>query len=344
MPSTMRIAFFVALQMIGLAAGIQAEDRQWYRLGPYSSMVVRIAVDPTTPQIVYAIGDRLDHQHKLYKSTNGGNSWTQTNAHVYDDAPLVINPASPQTIYAGIDKSTDGGVSWSRFAGTDWSPTALAIDSQNPQTIYAGTNSGILRSTNGGNDWSKVPSIWEKVYSLAIDPLSPQTVYAGTLHALYKSTDGGANWSQANTGLPTTSIYALAIDPKNPQTIFAGTDGRAPSPFPTKPGIFKSTNGGINWNAIDSGFVGSSVGCIVFDSMTPQTIYAAAIGIQDGLFRSSDGGNSWTKVIEGDGYTVVLAISPSMPQIIYASASQFGMQKSMNWGKSWIRLTRDCRL
>lgn len=70
MPSTIRIALFVVLQMmVGLAAGIQAEDRQWYRLGPDNkSYFVRIAVDPTTPQIIYAIGLPLNSILEIVQS------------------------------------------------------------------------------------------------------------------------------------------------------------------------------------------------------------------------------------------------------------------------------------
>ena len=345
MPSTIRIAFFVALQIaVGFADCIQAEDRQWYRMSPDSSIIVRIAVDPATPQTIYAIGRPVNSTNRLYKSTNGGNSWIQIKTNLYD-APLVINHKSAQIIFAGPDRSIDGGDSWSRFSGADWNPTILAIDSQNPQTIYAASASysingmyqspGVFRSTNGGSDWIKVLAMNVEFCSLTIDPLSSQTVYAGTAFTLYKSTNSGENWSQANTGLPTTRINSLAIDPQNPQTIYAGTSRWNTGTSLPNPGIWRSTNGGFSWNAIDNGLGGSAVGSIVIDPMTPQTIYAAAEGVQNGVFKSTDGGDSWTKVTEGDENANVLAISPSMPQTIYASISQFGLQKSMNWGKSW---------
>ena len=40
------------------------------------------------------------------------------------------------------------------------------------------------------------------------------------------------------------TIHALAIDPVTPTTLYAGTDGG---------GVFKSTNGGGNWSAVNTG-------------------------------------------------------------------------------------------
>ena len=46
-----------------------------------------------------------------------------------------------------------------------------------------------------------------------------------------------------NTGLTNTDVLALAIDPATPATLYAGTGG----------GVFKSTNGGGEWGAVNTG-------------------------------------------------------------------------------------------
>jgi disulfide bond formation protein DsbB len=48
-------------------------------------------------------------------------------------------------------------------------------------------------------------------------------------------------------------VYALAIDPTTPSTLYAGTLGF---------GVFKSTNGGGNWSAVNAGL--TSTGTTVF--------------------------------------------------------------------------------
>src|SRR5215813_9286739 len=65
-------------------------------------------------------------------------------------------------------------------------------------------------------------------------------------------------------GPPGGGIYALAIDPSSPATVYAGTSG----------GVFKSTNEGLSWTAINSGLVQTHVSSIAIDPTNSATIYA----------------------------------------------------------------------
>ena len=62
------------------------------------------------------------------------------------------------------------------------------------------------------------------------------------------------------------SINALAIDPATPTILYAGTDGD---------GVFKSTNGGENWNAVNTGLTNTNVFALAIDPKTPTIVYAA---------------------------------------------------------------------
>src|SRR6478735_1880997 len=65
------------------------------------------------------------------------------------------------------------------------------------------------------------------------------------------------------------SVLVLAIDPQTPTTIYAGTYGG---------GVFKSTDGGLTWNAVGPGYV--NVSSLLVDPRTPTTVYA---GIDAGV-------------------------------------------------------------
>ena len=74
-------------------------------------------------------------------------------------------------------------------------------------------------------------------------------------------------------------MNALAIDPSAPATLYAGTDS----------GVFKSTNAGGNWTAINTGLTNTCVLALVIDPSAPATLYAGTLG---GVFKSTDGGGA----------------------------------------------------
>jgi hypothetical protein len=61
----------------------------------------------------------------------------------------------------------------------------------------------------------------------------------------------------------------LAIDPATPATLYAGTSGD---------GVFKSTNGGGNWTAANTGLTNTDVNTLAIDPATPTTLYAGTHG------------------------------------------------------------------
>jgi hypothetical protein len=111
------------------------------------------------------------------------------------------------------------------------------------------------------------------VRALAIDPVTTSTIYAGTSAGGYKSTDGGASWSPMNSGLAGAGIKTLAIDPVTPSNIYAGTY------YPifiigVGVGVFKSSDGGMNWSLMNCGLTNIYVRALAIDPVTTSTIYA----------------------------------------------------------------------
>jgi hypothetical protein len=182
------------------------------------------------------------------------------------------------------------------------------------------------------------------VEALAIDPVTPSTLYAGTEGGgVFKSTDSGASWSAVNTGLPSgdlgPSVQALAIDPLTPSTLYAG--GLA-DPFSGTRGMFKSTDGGASWTAINTGLTTINVRMLAIDPKTPSTLYAGTAYYNEsmtvGVFQSTDGGASWSPVNTGlteDLDVGTFAIDPLTPTTLYAGTYGSGVFKSTDSGGSW---------
>src|SRR5262245_8377705 len=194
------VALPVLLSML-FPASTPAGVNKWTTNGPEGESVYSLAIDPSVPTTLYS-GTAL---HGVFKSVDGGQSWTPVNA------GLPINPNA--------------------------AVNALAIDPSAPATLYAGTSTdGVFRSTDGGQSWTpvNVGLTDRSIQALAIHPSAPATLYAGSLFGgIFKSTNGGESWMAASAGLAITDVDVLAIDPSTPATIYAGGGG----------GIFKSTSG-----------------------------------------------------------------------------------------------------
>ena len=73
-------------------------------------------------------------------------------------------------------------------------------------------------------------------------------------------------------------VFALALDPQTPAIIYAGTYSG---------GVFKSTNGGASWSAINDGLTNPYVWALAIDPQTPAIIYAGTDG--GGVFSMQQG-------------------------------------------------------
>src|SRR5437879_3329606 len=181
----------------------------------------------------------------VFKSTNGGTTWSAANAGLPSPAlidQLAIDPHTPTTLYAtlyarsfvgAIYKSTDGGVTWSGLPGLGI--YRMAIDPRTPTTLYASRSDGTYKSTDGGGSWTITGPAGPTRSVLVVDPVTPTTLYAAgrgdpVTSGIFKSTDGGNSWST----LRTDAVSVLAIDPLTPTTLYAVSST----------GVSKSTDGG----------------------------------------------------------------------------------------------------
>jgi photosystem II stability/assembly factor-like uncharacterized protein len=261
--------------------------------------VLGLAVDPQTPTTLYASMETVSNSSGLYKSINGGASWTLVESNV--GGPIAINPQTPSTLYIG-----GGGSGF-------------------------GLGSGVLVSSNGGASFAPVDNGLGavNVNIITINPQSPAALYAGTASGMFVTMDGGASWSAADNGLSLLTVSTITIDQANPATIYAGTSGN---------GLFKSVDGGGSWAAIDTGLLEfgtlPDISTLSIDPTNSSTLYA---GVNETVFKSLDGGAHWAAANNGIttlASVVSIAIDPQSPANVYAGLS-FGIYKSTDGGASW---------
>ena len=276
----------------------------------------------------------------------GNDTWTAIGPWV-NITDIVFNPKLPSTIYAGTDsgifKSTDGGVSWNAVNSgfpEQWDRHVLdlEIDPVTSTTISAGTWIGIFKSTDGGNFWSPVNNgiTYTHIFGLEIDPATPSTLYAVTITGqIFKSLNSGESWAPlAEDIFEEQYAIFLTIDPINSNNLYAGTQHG---------GIFKSTDAGENWSAINNGLgetYDNPVDGLVFDPVTSTTLFA--LTRYKFIFISVNSGQDWSALDVGFDTKSVhiqrLLIYPVAPDTMYIGTLLYGVLKSTDGGKYWLRL------
>jgi photosystem II stability/assembly factor-like uncharacterized protein len=85
--------------------------------------VLALAIDPTSPQIVYAGTDGVGF---LYKSMDGGKKWNAVKMNPkFRFISLAIDPKSPKTMYGGTSGNPDAVLYKSTDGGNKWTPVKI---------------------------------------------------------------------------------------------------------------------------------------------------------------------------------------------------------------------------
>lgn len=285
--------------------------------GLAATSVTSIAVDPTTPSVVYAATDGVG----LHKSVDGAGSWSRTSLPSDRVFAVAVDPVVPTTVWAGADrtyKSIDAGATWSVALSSG--ANELLPDPSTSGVLYALV--GVVRkTTDGGVNWTTVQSgIVGSVRTLAMDPVAPQTLYAGTTAGtVFKTTTGGASWSPASAGLPLDGdILSIAVDPAAPQQVYVSINSAQP--------VHRSTDGGATWSP--TACPAARVVELRVVPGPPSLLLSPTVPGQ--VYGSTDGGTTCA-VLEPAGrlpygYDVfALTYDPLDPRRLYAGADSGGV-------------------
>jgi photosystem II stability/assembly factor-like uncharacterized protein len=155
------------------------------------------------------------------------------------------------------------------------------------------------------------------------------------------------HWRQVGPfrGGRSTAVSGVASQPM--VFYFGGTGG----------GVWKTTDGGINWEPISDGsvFGTGSVGAIGLSDSDPNTIYVGMgespirgnVSHGDGVYRSTDGGKTWKHIgLEDTRQISRIRVNPKNPDIVYVAAQghvwgpnqQRGVFRSKDGGKTWDKV------
>ncbi|KKK46823.1 hypothetical protein LCGC14_3161400 [marine sediment metagenome] len=187
----------------------------------------------------------------------------------------------------------------------------IEISNGNIYIVDSVDSTKIYKSTDKGENWKYVP-LSAQINNLTFSPSYSQdnTVFISMFGGIVKSIDGGNNWTVKNNGFikdnpghdvddDPLQMSATTISPSysSDKTIFV-VDG-------SNSAIYRSTNGGNNWNLLTKDLPGN-IGSIVI-SPTYTTDKVVFVG-GSYLYKSTNSGSTWTNMNFTQGiYGIVIA-------------------------------------
>ena len=254
-----------------------------------------------------------------------------TGGRIIDFAVVETNP---KIIYAatasgGAWKSTNAGITWTPVFEKEKTVSigGIAVAASNPNVVWIGTGEpnarnmrstswgdGVYKSEDGGKSWTNMGlPLSQHTGRIVIHPEDENVVYVSCLgsmwgndpkrneaRGLFKTTDGGKSWTKVLSAGEQAGIVEVVMDPRDPDRLYAGAWHRERRDWSffntgTDGGIFRTDDGGANWERLTNGLPGGEIGRVGLTvcRSRPDRLYAVLEGEDGGIFRSDDRGASW---------------------------------------------------
>ena len=329
---------------------------------------VDVALDPTTPQTVFAalwaarqapweIGSSwtLPANNSLYKSTDGGTTWRRVTAGLpgADDGlgriGLGFAASAAGRVYAilgakrggGLYRSDDGGEQWrpvnadERLWGRDGDFNEVKVDPTNPDVVYV-ANVVTWKSTDGGRTFTAFRGApgGDDYHRLWIDPANPNVILLAGDQGAIVTVNGGATWSSWYNQ-PTAQFYHVVTDNRFPYWVYGGQQESGSA------GVASRGNDGQvtvrEWHPVGV----EEYGYVAPDPLHPNLIYGGKISRFDwntGQVQDVSpepvrlGKYRWVR-------TMPVLFSPVDPHVLYLGANV--VFRTVNGGASWQTISPD---
>jgi photosystem II stability/assembly factor-like uncharacterized protein len=146
----------------------------------------------------------------------------------------------------------------------------------------------------------------------------------------------GLFYLRTNNNYISGRTNSIAFHPSNPNIIYIGA---------AQGGVWKTTDGGLNWTALTDNLSTLACGDVVVDQSNPNILYLGTGELNysgdsqygDGIFKSTNAGETWFQVATvsyGSRFSQI-AIDPANSNIVYA-AGNLGVYKTTNGGNNWF--------
>lgn len=283
----------------------------------------------------------------VYKSTDYGFTWStnsmpsdfaSSSGQAWYDLYCLINPKNPNKVYIGtIDIwRTENGSTFTNITN-GYSGGNVHVDQHylvfhptQENTILSLNDGGVWRSTNNGTNFTNLNQTLTvtQFYRIAASPFMPSRIIGGTQDNGTQRTDSTLNWAAVYGG----DGGEVCFNPFNSNFILGETQYN---------GIFRTTNGGLNWSSAQSGLSSSEnaawIGPIIHHPTISGTFYTA----RQRVYKSTNNGANWTAVsgnVNGTNAVRELAQSKTNPNLMFATTGN-QIFRSTDEGATWTSVT-----
>ncbi len=327
---------------------------------------IDLAFEPGQPSVVYAAlwqtrrppwsvyPPSSGSGSGLYKSTDGGRTWSALSGHGLPLQPgrigITASPSNPRRVFALIDaadgglyRSDDGAASWTRISSDSriwkrgWYFGGVTVDPRNADVVYI-CNTAMYRSDDGGKTFIPVKGApgGDDYHQLWIDPADPQRRILGVDQGAVVTLDGGASWSSwynQSTG----QFYHVITDNRFPYWVYGAQQDSGAA------GIPSHTNNidGIHLGQFHETTAGGESDNIAPDPDDPDLIFGGRVDkldLRTGQTQNVDPTLGYPGLYRG-AWTLPLVFSPAGRHALY-----FGNQRifrSMDRGQHWQVISPD---
>lgn len=200
---------------------------------------------------------------------------------------IVHHPSDPQKQWigisaAGVFATEDGGATWDRRNRLS---NAEACEHHNHPAAPANGETGHC------------------VHNIMRAPGDADVLYQQNHHGVWRSSDGGRSWDDITDGLPSTFGFPIRVHPRDPNMIWTiplNGDRQGRFPPDARAAVWKSADGGQNWQAKRNGLPQENCFFTVLrqamagDTAEPAGLY---FGTNSGsVFASFDEGETWDEL------------------------------------------------
>ena len=360
-----RMARLSHINLNGKATGIyRSEDGgdTWTELGretglPAGETMGRIglAICRDFPETMYARYTRNRTFHSLYRTEDGGKSWTEAGdpgiikdllflysveEKSYFFGQVRVAPSNPDLVYfldRVLLRSDNGGKDWEYERHRLRHFHALAFDPQNTSRILTGLDGGTLYRLGRDSSWTRGGHMDNTQFNeVAFDPSNSAQLFGGAQdHGALASRGRRDNWGR----LAPWDVYYMVADPTDPRIVYVGL----PHGWFIKFGRnwYGARNAG---NGIYRNSKKNRAMPLIMDPHDRLVLYTGA----ERVYRTSNGAERWHPIsprltgqvkYEKLGTITTIAVAPTNSDIIYAGTDNGHLWVTTDLGGNWNRIS-----